>query len=123
MSAPDIHSLRPFVPAKDLALSLRFYAALGFAAHEFPDGSGAILTFGDSSFILQRFFVEEHAHNFMMQLLVPDLDRWWQYIEAAKLPEAFGVPAPTPPAIQPWGLRVGYDVDPTGVLWHVVPVH
>lgn len=123
MSAPAIHSLRPFVPAKDLSLSIRFYKALGFEASEFDDGSGAILTFGESSFILQRFFVEEHAHNFMMQLLVPDLDRWWQHIEAAKLVETFGVSAPKAPARQPWGLVVAYVVDPTGVLWHVAPVH
>jgi uncharacterized glyoxalase superfamily protein PhnB len=23
------------------------------------------------------------------------------------------------PALQPWGLRVGYLVDPSGVLWHL----
>jgi uncharacterized glyoxalase superfamily protein PhnB len=29
------------------------------------------------------------------------------------------VPAPKAPAMQPWGLRVAYVVDPSGVLWHV----
>ena len=24
-----------------------------------------------------------------------------------------------PPALQPWGLRVLYLTDPTGVLWHI----
>lgn len=26
---------------------------------------------------------------------------------------------PEPPAVQPWGLRITYLVDPSGVLWHV----
>ena len=29
------------------------------------------------------------------------------------------VPAPSAPALQPWGLRIAYLVDPSGVLWHV----
>jgi len=35
------------------------------------------------------------------------------------LPAKFGVPEPKPPVLQPWGLRVAYLVDPSGVLWHV----
>lgn len=124
MSAPPIHTLQPFVPAKDLAESLRFYRHLGFSVErEFSDGSGAILELGTSSFILQRFFVPEHAGNFMMQLVVPDLERWWAHVDAANLAGTFGVPPPKPPARQPWGLVVAYVTDPSGVLWHVVPVH
>lgn len=119
-----IESFRPFVPAKDLAASLGFYRALGFTVEaEFSDGSGAILTLGSSSMILQRFYVKEHAGNFMMQLVVPDLGAWWKRIEDARLDQSFGVPAPKPPAMQPWGLMVAYVVDPSGVLWHVVPQH
>lgn len=36
------------------------------------------------------------------------------------LPAKFGVPVPKPPMMQPWGLRIAYVVDPSGVLWHVV---
>lgn len=122
--APTIDSLRPFVPAKDLDASLRFYRQLGFAIDVvFPDGSGAILSAGRSSFILQQFYVPEHAGNFMMQLLVEDIDAWWRHIEAAELPKTFGVDPPTAPRLQPWGLVVSYVVDPSGVLWHIVPAH
>ena len=124
MPAPAIQTLRPFVPAKDLAASLRFYRMLGFVVErEFGDGSGAIVEAGAASFILQRFFVAEHAENFMMQLVVPDLAAWWSHIASLDLPAAFGVPAPKPPARQPWGLDVAYVTDPTGVLWHVVATH
>jgi hypothetical protein len=34
------------------------------------------------------------------------------------LVKTFGVPSPRPPTLQPWGLRIAYVVDPSGVLWH-----
>jgi uncharacterized glyoxalase superfamily protein PhnB len=52
---------------------------------------------------------------------VRDVDKWWQHIQAAKLSETFGVVAPKAPQMQPWGIVVCYVVDPSGVLWHVVP--
>jgi len=74
---------------------------------------------GGSGFILQRFYEKEWAENFMMQLMVDDLDAWWAQIQSLDLPGQFGVSAPRPPALQSWGLRVAYIVDPSGVLWHV----
>ena len=55
----------------------------------------------------------------MMQMVVDDLDAWWAHIESLDLPGRFGVSPPKPPAMQPWGLRIAYVVDPAGVLWHV----
>ncbi len=108
---------RPFIPARDFALSKRFYETLGF--EKLLDGEVAIFGIGSSSFILQNYFQKEWAENFMMQLVVDDLDSWWGHINALELPARFGVPAPKPAAVQPWGLRVAYVVDPSGVLWHV----
>jgi uncharacterized glyoxalase superfamily protein PhnB len=51
--------------------------------------------------------------------MVDDLDRWWMHIESLDLTTRFGVPPPKAPAMQPWGLRVAYVVDPSGVLWHI----
>ena len=79
----------------------------------------AIFAVGASAFILQRYYQKDWAGNFMMQLMVDDLDAWWVHIEALDLPGAFGVKPPRPPALQPWGLRVAYVFDPCGVLWHV----
>jgi hypothetical protein len=108
---------RPFLPAKDFDLSKSFYETLGFAKE--ADGEVAIFRIGASSFILQRHFQKEWAENFMMQLMVDDLDAWWTHLASLDLPEKFGVPAPKALALQPWGLRVAYVVDPSGVLWHV----
>jgi uncharacterized glyoxalase superfamily protein PhnB len=55
----------------------------------------------------------------MMQLMVDDLEAWWAHIESLDLPSQFEVQPPKPPAMQPWGLRIAYVYDPSGVLWHV----
>lgn len=109
--------VRPFLPARDFELSKRFYEALGFK--KTLDSEVAIFSAGSGGFLLQRYYQKEWAENFMMQLMVDDLDAWWNHILALNLPQQFAVPAPKPPAMQPWGLRIAYVVDPSGVLWHV----
>ena len=108
---------RPFLPSRDFDLSKRFYEALGF--EKLLDGDVAIFEIGSSGFILQNYYRKEWAENFMMQLMVDDLDAWWSHIEELDLAGKFGVKAPKAPALQPWGLRVAYVFDPSGVLWHV----
>jgi hypothetical protein len=117
MAIPDGNeTTRPFLPAKDFDTSRAFYEALGFA--KLLDGDVAIFGIGATSFILGRHYQEDWAGNFMMQLMVGDLDAWWAHIDRLDLPGRFGVPAPKPPEMQPWGLRIAYVVDPSGVLWH-----
>ncbi|MBK7705763.1 MAG: glyoxalase [Acidobacteria bacterium] len=108
---------RPFVPTKDFDLSKRFYEALGFEMT--LDSEVSIFRAGSGGFILQRHFHKDWAGNFMMQLMVDDLDAWWLHIESLDLPNRFGVPSPKPPAMQPWGLRIAFVVDPAGVLRHI----
>ena len=108
---------RPFLPAKNFDLSKRFYDVLGF--EKILDSEVAIFNVGSGGFILQRHFQQEWAENFMMQLMVDDLDLWWAHIESLELATQFDVPLPKAPAMQAWGLRVAFVVDPSGVLWHV----
>lgn len=109
---------RPFLPARDFDLSKRFYETLGF--EKLLDSADvAIFRMGPSSFLLQRHYQKNWAENFMMQLMVDDLDSWWAWIQSLDLTARFGVPQPKAPALQPWGLRIAYIVDPSGVLWHV----
>lgn len=108
---------RPFLPTRDFEASKRFYEALGF--EKVLDTDVAIFRIGATSFILQKRFQQQWAENCMMQLMVDDLDAWWAHISDLDLPSRYGVPRPKAPAIQPWGLRVAYLVDPCGVLWHV----
>ena len=108
---------RPFLPAKDFETSRAFYEALGFS--KLLDGDVAIFGVGPSSFILQRHYQKDWAGNFMMQRMVDDLDAWWRHIQELDLPARFGVQPPKAPETQPWGLRVAYVYDPSGVLWHI----
>lgn len=108
---------RPFMPTKDFDLCKRFYEALGF--EKVLDSEVAIFNAGSGGFILQRYYQKDWAENFVMQLMVDDLDAWWTHVRSLDLPAAFGVQSPKPPAAQPWGLRVAFVFDPSGVLWHV----
>lgn len=109
--------MRPFLPAKDFELSKRFYEALGF--EKVLDDEVAIFHVASGGFVLQRHYQKDWAANSMMQLMVDDLDAWWEHIRRLDLPARFGVKPPAAPALQPWGLRIAYVVDPSGVLWHV----
>jgi catechol 2,3-dioxygenase-like lactoylglutathione lyase family enzyme len=108
---------RPFLPARNFETSKAFYETLGFK--KLLDGDVAIFGIGGSAFILQNYYHEGWAENCMMQLMVDDLDAWWDHITALDLPVKFGVRPPKSPALQPWGLRVAYVSDPSGVLWHI----
>lgn len=118
MESNQIHDLKAFVPAKDYALAKQFYVDLGF---KLLWGNAQIAEFeiGAFRFLLQPFYVEQHAANFMMSLMVEDADVWWQHIQNIKLTEKYPGIMAKPPAMQPWGLRVLYLSDPTGVLWHI----
>ncbi len=117
-SALRVLDLKAFVPAKDLSLALQFYADLGFTIL-WQDGEIAGLQIGDFRFLLQKFYVEQHAGNFMMHLMVESTDAWWAHIEQAGIAAKYPGIMCKPPALQPWGLRVLYLSDPTGVLWHI----
>jgi hypothetical protein len=117
----EVLGLRPFVPARDFAVSKRFYQALGFALDVEAEGI-AILTLGGFGFILQNYYAQGWAENCMLQLMVRDVDAWWRRVPEARLVETFGVREPRAPAMQDWGLRVGFLFDPCGVLWHVAEV-
>jgi hypothetical protein len=116
--ARTVETMRPFVPAKDFDVSRRFYEDLGFDSR--PLGDALIeMRLGRYSFLLQRYYVEQWAGNFVMHMLVSDVDLWWRHIAALDLGSRYAVRPPTAPKLEPWGLRVAYIVDPAGVLWHV----
>jgi hypothetical protein len=118
--APDVIALRPFVPAKDFETSLRFFADLGFRGYRLGDLL-ASMHIGPFAFLLQGRpnDDERFAANFMMHMLVDDIDAWWSRIAALDLAKRYGVKAPSAPKLQPWGLVVAYVWDPSGVLWHI----
>jgi len=67
------------------------------------------------SFIPQDYYVRECADNFVMHVLVADVDGWWKHIEALDLPARYGVRTQAPRQ-ESWGL-VANVTDPSAVLW------
>ena len=120
MADMTIVEIKAFVPARDFALSKRFYQDLGFEVAWSSDDL-AYVRHGTSSFLLQNFYNKEQADNFMMHLLVEDVDAWWDHIQAHGIIATYaeyGVRA-EPPDDRPWGLRDFPLTDPTGVLWRI----
>ena len=118
MEPSPVLELNAFVPAKDFSLSKQFYLDIGFEL-AFSNDEIASFKIASFSFLLQRFHVQQHAEHFMMSLLVEDADRWWEHFERIELRAKYPQITLKPPAMQPWGVRVLYLSDPTGVLWHI----
>jgi catechol 2,3-dioxygenase-like lactoylglutathione lyase family enzyme len=117
MADRTIEEIKAYVPARDFALSKRFYEDLGFTIVWSSDDL-AYVRHGQASFLLQKFYVEEHAGNFMMHMLVEDLDAWWRHVESQQLQSRYAIFL-EPPADRSWGLRDFVITDPAGVLWRI----
>ena len=111
-------TLRTFVPAKDYATARRFYKELGFE-ERFSSNEITIIACGPESFLLQNAYQKIWADNFMMQLMVVDLDAWWEKLEALDLAARYEGVKVKAPEDYPWGLREIHLIDPSGVLWHI----
>lgn len=109
--------IKAFVPARDFELSKRFYQDVGFVMASDSNGI-AFFHHGETSFLLQDFYVQELARNFMMHLLVEDVDAWWQTLNEADIPRKYGVKM-TEVRQQPWRMRDFALIDPSGVLWRI----
>lgn len=113
-----INSCKVYVPAKDFALSQRFYEALGFTLT--PGWGGTVdCELGAMKFRLQDYYVADWAGNFMFVLGVDDAQAW--YDRAIALKEEFPTIRVKPPE-QVNDARDGttdvvtHLVDPSGVL-------
>ena len=109
--------IKAFVPPKDFQLSKAFYLDLGFELG-FCSDNMAYLKAGECAFLLQAFYVKEHAENFMMHMLVVDVEAWWRHVVDSGLVDKYGVRA-EPPADRPWAIRDFVITDPAGVLWRI----
>lgn len=114
----DTCSLQGFVPAKDYAVSEAFYRDLGFQVL-WKNEQMMALTHGGRGFFLQNFYVEDLANNFMLFLVVEDLDAWWVHIEGSGVLTRYAEVRAKAPELYPWGFREIHLIDPSGVLWHI----
>ena len=114
-----VTELKTYLPAKDFDLSTRFYVDLGFTLEwTGPDNSLACFGTGSARFLLQKVHANFRPDYFMMHLLVPDVQRWWDYIKQHKIAETYQIKV-EPPEDRPWGIRDLVMIDPSGVLWRI----
>jgi len=109
--------IKPFVPARDFALSRRFYTDLGFTEAS-EVGGVAYFRHDEASFLLQDFYNKELAENLMLHLLVEDVAAWHARVASAGLAQKYGV-RPSEVVQQPWRMRDFTLTDPSGVLWRI----
>ncbi len=117
MQKLGITEIKAFVPAKDFELSKKFYEDIGFTMAS--EGGGVAYFYrGSASFLLQDYYLAELADNFMMHILVEDVEAWWNHINES------GVVAKYEAKLsdieqQPWRMRDFCLTDPSGILWRI----
>lgn len=117
MSNLNVTEIKAFVPSKNFEISKQFYKDMGFTMVSEGGGVG-YFQYAHVSFLLQDFCAENLAENFMMHLLVQDVDAWWAHIEKSEIVNKYGVKI-WPIQLQSWGMRDFCITDPSGVLWRI----
>ena len=90
MSDLRITEIKAFVPSKNFDLSKQFYKDLGFTMAS-EGGNVAYFHFDQVSFLLQDFCAEAFAENFMMRILVHDVDAWWNLVHESGVIDKYNV--------------------------------
>ena len=81
-------------------------------------GSVAYFHKDHASFLLQDCFVEALANDFVMHLLVEDVEAWWNHLQESNVVVKYGVKI-TDIEQQPWRMRDFCLTDPSGVVWRI----
>lgn len=117
MANLGVTEIKAFVPSKDFEQSKQFYKDLGFTMAS--EGGGiAYFRLEQVSFLLQDYCVPALAENFMMHILVQDVQAWWNHVQASGVVAKFGVKC-TAVESQPWKMKDFCLLDPSGILWRI----
>ena len=112
-----IISIRPFIGAKDFAVSRSFYRAFGFAETILSPTMSFFARQG-FGFYLQDAYVKDWVDNTMLFLEVEDVEKYWVELSALDLPGRYQGVKVTAIQQKPWG-KEGFMHDPAGILWHI----
>ena len=115
MNTPTFNDMKPFVPSQDFELSMRYYQALGGTVN-WRQGGLAEIDFGASRIILQDYYQQNWAENFVMHIPVDDATAWHAHIAAMVDSGEYGKIRVHEPKAEPWCKLVTYAWDPSGVL-------
>ncbi len=112
-----ITEIKAFVPSKNFERSKQFYKDIGFTMAS-EGGGVAYFHFDHARFLLQNFCAESFAENFMMHILVEDVEAWWNQVNNSGVVAKYGVNL-SKIELQPWRMRDFCLTDPSGVLWRI----
>lgn len=112
----EAKAIRPFIPSIDFEESKSFYKDLGFEI-TYDSSDLVILSVKGASFFLQRAYNKVWAENTMVQLVVDDLEAFYDVAfqlidkyQGTKIKAIFKAD---------YG-RTFHLIDPAGVLWHLM---
>jgi catechol 2,3-dioxygenase-like lactoylglutathione lyase family enzyme len=114
-----VSDIRPFIPAKDFALSKRFYAALGWDTHDVAPGLALVHLADEQNFYIQDYYLKDVAENSMLHVSVEDAHAWHAHITSILGGGDLAGARVQSPTRQPYGATVVFLHDPTGVLVHL----
>jgi catechol 2,3-dioxygenase-like lactoylglutathione lyase family enzyme len=109
-------SMRPFIGAKNYAISRQFYQDLGFEESIISSNMSYFHTEG-LGFYLQDAYVKDWIDNTMIFMEVGDVKRFWKELVALDLPAKYEHVKLVPVRELDWG-RECFVHDPSGILWH-----
>lgn len=111
--------VRAFIPAMDFALSKRFYAALGWETRDVDRGLALVRVGDRQHFYVQDYYRKDFAENCMLHVTVESVDDWYAHLSTVLARDDFPGARVQPPSHQPYGARVVFVHDPSGVLLHL----
>jgi hypothetical protein len=109
-------SIRPFIGAKNYAVSRKFYQYLGFEESIISPHMSYFKT-GGAGFYLQDAYVKDWIDNLMIFIEVDDVTRFWNELLALDITSKYDNVRLTPIRELTWG-RECFVHDPSGILWH-----
>lgn len=111
--------LRPFIPARDFALSKAFYSSLGWETRDVAYGLALVRLEDRQHFYIQDYYAKEVAENCMLHATVEDAQAWHKHVASVLRGGRFADARVQPPKFQPYGALVTFVHDPSGVLLHL----
>lgn len=112
----NVHSIRPFIGARDFEESRDFYRELGFTETSLGPKM-SLFQNKKVGFYLQDAYVQDWVDNTMIFLEIEDLDNVYRDVLALNLKARYPSVALIPIREENWG-REFFIHDPSGNLWH-----
>lgn len=114
-------SIRPFIGAKDYAISRSFYQDIGFQevvlsanmSYFERDGLG---------FYLQNAYVKDWIDNTMVFMELENVAQFWDALQELHLTQKYETIKLVPIRTLDWGKEC-FVHDPSGILWHFGEFH